>query len=85
MMSVLPAMPAIPRDSTAVDTPLATPEARIASVIGALNRPVPHASPAASVRFEEAVSNTGRAGYHDMVRKAKQAGLEVVMVGDEEA
>ena len=53
-------------------------EARIASVLSALNRPVPHASPATSVRFEEAVSNTGRERYHAMVNKAK----EYILAGD---
>ncbi len=51
---------------------------RIYSVIVALEKPVPSQGPAAAPRFDEAVSNIGRDGYHKMVAKAK----EYILAGD---
>ena len=51
---------------------------RIHGLLAALERPVPHVAPATTMRFEEAVSNIGRDGYHAMVRKAK----EYILAGD---
>ncbi len=70
--------PVYPKPGKDADTAYQEAEARISSVLGALNRPVPHASPAASGRFDEAVSNTGRERYHAMVNKAK----EYILAGD---
>jgi len=51
---------------------------RIHDLLGVLERPVPHVAPTATPRFDEAVSNTGRDGYHAMVLKAK----EYILAGD---
>ncbi len=51
---------------------------RIHGVASALEKAVPAHVPAASPRFETAVSNIGRDGYHKMVNKAK----EYILAGD---
>jgi anthranilate synthase component 1 len=76
IMTVVTAVyPAAGRDAAAA---FLEAERRIASVVTALDRALPHAPAAAAVRFDEAVSNTGREGYHAMVRKAK----EYILAGD---
>jgi len=60
------------------DVAYETAERRVFAVIDALAKAVPPHVPAASVRFDEAVSNIGRDGYHKMVNKAK----EYILAGD---
>jgi anthranilate synthase component 1 len=59
-------------------TAFADAQARIASVVAALEKPLPHHVPAAAMRFDDVASNTGQAGYHAMVEKAK----EYILAGD---
>ncbi|MBL8629180.1 MAG: anthranilate synthase component I [Rhodospirillaceae bacterium] len=51
---------------------------RILDTVQILERPIPAHTPVASVRFEDAISNTGQAAYHRMVEKAK----EYIVAGD---
>jgi len=55
-----------------------TAEKRIHAVVAALGKAVPHAVTGTTPRFETAVSNIGRDGYHQMVAKAK----EYILAGD---
>jgi anthranilate synthase component 1 len=70
--------PVYPDKSLAADIAFENAERRIADVVKALDRAVPRHVPAAAPRFEEAVSNIGRDGYHAMVNKAK----EYILAGD---
>ncbi|MCA0202212.1 MAG: anthranilate synthase component I [Proteobacteria bacterium] len=51
---------------------------RIHNVIARLSAAVPHTIPSAAPRFDAPVSNSGRAGYHRMVERAK----EYIRAGD---
>jgi anthranilate synthase component 1 len=51
---------------------------RINDTVKILDRAIPHQAPVATVRIDEAVSNTGQANYHKMVEKAK----EYIVAGD---
>jgi anthranilate synthase component 1 len=53
-------------------------EQRIYNLVRVLEQPVPHHTPGTTLRFEDAVSNIGQAGYHAMVHKAK----EYILAGD---
>ena len=53
-------------------------EHKIYALIATLDKAVPHGAPMATPRFDEAVSNIGRDGYHKMVAKAK----EYILAGD---
>ncbi|MSO73433.1 MAG: anthranilate synthase component I [Rhodospirillaceae bacterium] len=76
MMSIVaPVYPSIQLTSDAAYDQAAQ---RIYSVIAALEKPVPPQAPATAPRFDEAVSNVGRDGYHKMVAKAK----EYILAGD---
>ena len=67
-----------PTAKLSADAAFENAERRIFAVVAALEKAVPHHVPAASPRFEAAVSNTGRDGYHKMVAKAK----EYILAGD---
>jgi anthranilate synthase component I len=70
--------PVYPNKSLAADIAFENAEKRIGDVVKALDRAVPRHVPAAAPRFEEALSNIGRDGYHAMVNKAK----EYILAGD---
>jgi len=70
--------PVYPDKSITADIVFENAEKRIVDVVKALDRAVPRHVPAAAPRFEEAVSNIGRDGYHAMVNKAK----EYIVAGD---
>ncbi|TAL03027.1 MAG: anthranilate synthase component I [Rhodospirillaceae bacterium] len=75
MTIVTPVYPAAGTDGAAA---YADATGRIHGLMTALERPVPHLAPATTMRFDEAVSNIGRDGYHEMVLKAK----EYILAGD---
>lgn len=76
MMSIV--APVYPAPNVSADTAFENAERRIFEVVAALEKPVPHHVPATTPRYEAAVSNTGREGYHAMVTKAK----EYILAGD---
>jgi anthranilate synthase component 1 len=70
--------PVYPAKGVDADAAYDVAEKRIYAVISALAKPVPEYAPAATPRFDAAVSNIGRDGYHAMVNKAK----EYILAGD---
>ena len=70
--------PVYPEKGVTADIAYEDVEKRIRDVISALDKAAPRHVPAAAPRFEAAVSNTGRDGYHQMVAKAK----EYILAGD---
>jgi anthranilate synthase component 1 len=70
--------PVYPQKGVAADVAYETAERRINDIVTALSKATPHHIPAAAPRFEAATSNTGREGYHQMVKKAK----EYILAGD---
>jgi len=70
--------PVYPAAKVTATSAYETAEKRIHAVVAALGKAVPHAVTGTTPRFEAAVSNIGRDGYHKMVAKAK----EYILAGD---
>ncbi len=70
--------PVYPHKDVSVDLAFENGQKRIFDTVAALDKSLPHDAQASSVRFDEPISNTGRAGYHDMVLRAK----EYISAGD---
>ena len=76
MMSIV--APAYPAANVSAEAAYDKAERRIHAIVAALEKAVPHTVPGVTPRFEAAVSNIGRDGYHKMVAKAK----EYILAGD---
>jgi anthranilate synthase component 1 len=70
--------PVYPLDGVDSHAAYIAAEQRIFNLVQVLERPTPRHVPATTARFEDAVSNIGREGYHAMVHKAK----EYILAGD---
>jgi anthranilate synthase component I len=70
--------PIYPQATVSADTAFTDARKRIHDTVAALEKALPHKTPATSVHFDEPVSNTGSAGYHEMVERAK----EYIVAGD---
>ncbi len=70
--------PVYPAANVKADAAFDAAEQRIHNIVKALDKAVPRHVPAAAPRFDAAVSNIGRDGYHQMVHKAK----EYILAGD---
>ena len=67
-----------PAANVSADAAYEKAERRIHAIVAALEKAVPLNVPGVTPRFEDAVSNIGRDGYHKMVAKAK----EYILAGD---
>ena len=67
-----------PKPGVSADNTFDEAERRIFSIIGSLDKAVPHENSTVTPRFEAPTSNIGRDGYHKMVEKAK----EYILAGD---
>jgi len=76
MMSIV--APVYPAAHVSAEAAYDKAERRIHAIVAALEKAVPHTVPGVTPRFEAAVSNIGRDGYHKMVAKAK----EYILAGD---
>jgi anthranilate synthase component 1 len=76
MMTIVAAV--YPAKGVSSDAAYEAAEKRIHGVVRALEQTVPRTEPASAPRFDAAVSNIGRDGYHKMVAKAK----EYILAGD---
>jgi len=70
--------PVFPNDGVSAEQAYEAGQKRIFDILSALDKPLVHEDTLPSVRFDEPVSNTGRAGYHKMVERAK----EYIRAGD---
>jgi anthranilate synthase component 1 len=70
--------PVRPKDGVSPDTALAEADKRLDMMLERLDAPLPLTAGPASPVFEEPVSNTGQARFHDMVKKAQ----EYILAGD---
>ena len=70
--------PVYPKPGVAAGAAYGDARKRILDTVKVLERTVPHHIPDSAVRFDDAVSNIGQAGYHKMVEKAK----EYIFAGD---
>ena len=70
--------PVYPAANVSAEAAYDKAERRIHAIVAALEKAVPHTVPGVTPRFEAAVSNIGRDGYHKMVAKAK----EYILAGD---
>ncbi len=76
MMTIVAA--AYPAKGVSADAAFEKAEKSIFDVVRALDKTAAHTPPATAPRFDAAVSNIGRDGYHAMVAKAK----EYILAGD---
>ena len=70
--------PVYPHPGVAAGAAYGDARKRILDTVKILDRAVPHHIPSTTVRFEDAVSNVGQAGYHELVAKSK----EYILAGD---